>query len=90
MEAFESLREHGKPVELVVFPDEYHGKWQPAHRLAVYERSVDWFRFWLTGEQDLRPDKAGQFRRWAAMRDALARDQSARAQASASTRRKRR
>lgn len=90
MEAFESLREHGKPVELVVFPGELHGKWQPAHRLAVYERSVDWFRFWLTGEQDLRPDKAGQFRRWAAMRDALARDQSARAQASASTRRKRR
>ena len=90
MEAYEALREYGKPVELVVFPDEYHGKWQPAHRLAVYERSVDWFRFWLNGEQDRRTDKAAQMRRWTAMRDALVRDQSARAQASASTRRKRR
>jgi len=30
---------------------------------------VDWFRFWLKGEEDPDPAKAGQYTRWRKMRD---------------------
>src|SRR3546814_17530678 len=43
LETFTALREHGQPVEMYVFPGELHNKWQPAHRLAVYTRNIDWF-----------------------------------------------
>jgi dipeptidyl aminopeptidase/acylaminoacyl peptidase len=66
--SFEALRLQKKPVELVVYPDEHHIKWQPAHRAAVYERNVDWFSFWLKGEEDPGPGKAEQYVRWRAMR----------------------
>jgi len=63
------LRENGKPVEMYVFPDEYHEKISPVHRLNSYNRSIDWFAFWLQGKQDSDPEKADQYRRWQAMRD---------------------
>ena len=43
----ETLRSRGWPVEMYIFPNEGHVKIQPAHRLAVYERSVDWFVKWF-------------------------------------------
>jgi dipeptidyl aminopeptidase/acylaminoacyl peptidase len=64
LEAFTALREQGKPVEMYVFPDEFHIKWQPAHRLAVYRRNLDWFSFWLQGREDPDPAKAAQYERW--------------------------
>ncbi|WP_447726038.1 Atxe2 family lasso peptide isopeptidase [Sphingomonas koreensis] len=73
LEVFQALREASKPVEMYVFPDEYHGKWQPAHRLAVYERAVDWFAFWLRGESDPDPAKRSRYARWRSMRDATLR-----------------
>jgi len=63
-----SLMEVGKPVELYVFPDEFHNKWQPAHRAAVYRRSLDWFDFWLRDRVDPDPAKAAQYARWSGMR----------------------
>ncbi|MGK6321377.1 Atxe2 family lasso peptide isopeptidase [Sphingomonas sp. DT-204] len=68
LEAFEALREHRKPVEMYVFPDEYHAKWQPRHRLAAYRRNLDWFGFWLQDRIDPDPEKAAQYARWQAMR----------------------
>ena len=68
LETFTALREQGKPVELYVFPDEHHVKWQPAHRLAVYDRTIDWFAFWFQGVVDPDPSKSAQFARWQAMR----------------------
>lgn len=56
------------PFEIYVFPDEPHLKMQPRHRLAAYQRNLDWFRFWLMGEEDLGPAKAQQYRRWRALR----------------------
>src|SRR3546814_5504241 len=41
VESVTALREAGKPADLFVFPGEYHIKWQPAHRLAAYERGLD-------------------------------------------------
>lgn len=70
LEAWTALKDHGKPVEMYVFADEYHYKWQPAHRLAVYKRSLDWFAFWLAGRRDPDPGKADQYRRWEAMKRA--------------------
>jgi len=68
LEAFTALRENGKPVEMYIFPDEYHNKVSPVHRLAVWTRSLDWFDFWLLHRIDPDPAKTAQYRRWDAMR----------------------
>jgi dipeptidyl aminopeptidase/acylaminoacyl peptidase len=57
-----------KRADLYVFPDEPHQKFQPKHKLAAYERNLDWFRFWLQGREDRDPQKADQYRSWEAMR----------------------
>ncbi|MGB3846803.1 MAG: Atxe2 family lasso peptide isopeptidase [Sphingopyxis sp.] len=62
------LKRDGKPVEMIVFPDELHNKYQPRHKLAVYERNLDWFRFWLRGEEDASAEKSDRYRRWHALR----------------------
>jgi hypothetical protein len=54
---------------MYVFPHEYHIKWQPVHRLAIYRRNIDWFDFWLRGVEDPDPSKAAQYLRWRRMRD---------------------
>lgn len=64
--AVTALREAGKPVDLYVYPDEYHLKWQPAHRLATYERSLQWFDFWLRDREDSAPIDSAQYERWSA------------------------
>jgi len=64
-----ALRELGKPAEMHVFEGEHHVKWQPAHRSAAYERSLDWFDFWLNGKEDPDPSKAGQYLRWRELRN---------------------
>jgi dipeptidyl aminopeptidase/acylaminoacyl peptidase len=65
---FSALRQYQSPSELVVFIDEHHVKWQPAHRLEIYERNIDWFRFWLKGEENLSAEKSAQYERWNTMR----------------------
>nr|WP_294817257.1 Atxe2 family lasso peptide isopeptidase [uncultured Sphingomonas sp.] len=70
LETEAALRNAGKAVEMYVYPDEYHNKWQPAHRRAIYERVVDWFDFWLRGREDPAPEKVAQYARWRAMRGA--------------------
>lgn len=68
LESFNALRESDAPAELYVFPDERHVKWQPAHRLAVYQRSLDWFNFWLRGQKDEANTKREQYDRWVRLR----------------------
>lgn len=62
-----ALREASKVADLFVFPGEYHIKWQPAHRLAVYERGLDWFTFWLRGQWPDDPRRRAEVDRWEAM-----------------------
>jgi len=69
IDVYAALREQGKPVDLYVFPDEYHNKWQPAHRLAIYERNLDWFDYWLRDTVDPDPRKAAQYARWQRLRE---------------------
>lgn len=63
------MRRH--QADMYVFPYETHIKYQPRHKLAVYERNVDWFRFWLQGDEDPSPEKAGQYRIWHGMKKAV-------------------
>lgn len=58
-----------RPFELWVHTDEYHVKWQPAHRLAIYKRNIDWLGFWLLGRRGVPPENdPDQFNRWEEMR----------------------
>lgn len=61
------IRQHR--ADLYVFPNEPHMKFQPKHKLAAYERNVDWFRFWLQGYEDPAPSKAAQYARWRDIRE---------------------
>lgn len=58
-------------ADAYVFPHEPHNKFQPRHRLAAYQRNLDWFRFWLLGVEDADPGKAAQYARWRSMRARL-------------------
>ncbi|MGL3822293.1 Atxe2 family lasso peptide isopeptidase [Sphingopyxis sp. R3-92] len=62
------LRLAGKPAELFAFADEIHIKYQPVHKRAVYERNLDWYRYWLKGDVDPDPAKRAQYVRWQRLR----------------------
>ena len=67
VELYTRLSHSRTPTELHVFPDEAHVKVQPRHRLAVYRRNLDWFRFWLQDRVDADPARAAQYARWRAL-----------------------
>ena len=67
-EIYASLVLQGKPVDLIFFPDGVHVLEKPLERLASQQGNVDWFRFWLKGEEDPAPTKASQYRRWRELR----------------------
>ena len=69
LSTYRSLRDLDKPIELYIYPNELHVRNQPRHRLEIYERNLDWFRFWLKDEQDPDPRKEEQYRRWNRLRD---------------------
>jgi dipeptidyl aminopeptidase/acylaminoacyl peptidase len=61
---YAALRLLNKPTELVLLNTDEHVLTNPAVRLASQGGSVDWFRFWLQGDEDPDPAKAEQYRRW--------------------------
>jgi dipeptidyl aminopeptidase/acylaminoacyl peptidase len=71
LESYTALREAGAPIDMFVFPGEYHNKWQPAHRLAVYRRSLDWFDYWLRGIRPAAPDRKADLESWDKLRAQL-------------------
>lgn len=68
LQNFMALANAGKPVEMYRFPDEYHVKWQPAHRYAIYNRNVDWFNFWLRDVESGLTGDPEQYPRWRELR----------------------
>lgn len=64
VEAYTGLREAGVPIDMFVYPGEYHGRWQPAHRLATYRRSLDWFDYWLRDIRSNAPDRQSELKEW--------------------------
>jgi hypothetical protein len=67
-ELFSSLALLHKPVDLIYFPNGSHIHQLPQERLASQQGNVDWMRFWLKGEEDPDPAKAGQYARWRRLR----------------------
>lgn len=67
---YTALREAHVPIDLFLYPGEYHARWQPAHRLATYRRSLDWFDYWLRGVRSPDPDRQHELEEW----DRLKRD----------------
>lgn len=64
-----SMENAQRAYEAHILPDEYHDKWQPAHRYAIYNRNLDWFRFWLQDVEDPDSRKSDQYERWHALRE---------------------
>jgi dipeptidyl aminopeptidase/acylaminoacyl peptidase len=64
-----SLVDAGKPVEMLIYPDERHVKWQPAHKYAVYRRNLQWFQFWLQDTEVANPVDPEQYVRWRKLRE---------------------
>jgi len=74
---YTSLDQLKKPVDLFVYPHELHIKNQPRHRSAIYDRNLDWFRFWLKGEEDPSSTKISQYKHWQTLREESPRSSSA-------------
>jgi dipeptidyl aminopeptidase/acylaminoacyl peptidase len=71
-EMFSNLRYLHKPVELSVIPDIEHGTHvlqNPKQRMASQTGTVDWFCFWLKGEEDPDGSKSAQYARWRKLRE---------------------
>lgn len=67
-DTFAFLRRHQRPVEYVYYPDGDHVLAKPRERLLSQQGAVDWYRFWLKGEEDSDPAKAERYRSWRRMR----------------------
>jgi dipeptidyl aminopeptidase/acylaminoacyl peptidase len=67
-EIYASLVAQGKAVDMIYFPDGQHVLQKPLERMASQQGNVDWFRFWLKGEEDSDPAKAEQYARWREMK----------------------
>lgn len=62
------LKRQHRPVEFLHFPGGTHNLVKPAQRFASLQGTVDWFAFWLKGQEDLDPAKAEQYVRWRKLR----------------------
>lgn len=67
-ESYEGMVLQGKPVEMVVLPTSAHVMVKPWDMLTSEGGNADWFRFWLTGEEDTDPAKREQYVRWRHLR----------------------
>ncbi len=67
-EPYAALRYLHKPVDLIMIQPGNHVMTNPSQRLASETTNVDWFRFWLKGEEDTDPAEAEQYVRWRELR----------------------
>jgi len=67
-EPYAALRYLKKPVDLVMLQAGTHVMTNPTQRLASETVNVDWFRFWLKGEEDPDPAKGELYARWRELR----------------------
>lgn len=69
------LRRQYKPAEMVVIPGGTHSLSRPGERMISLQGNVDWFRFWLKGEErteltlpaETPESLAAQYTRWRQM-----------------------
>jgi len=68
-EIYAGLRWLKKPVELLNFyPEGEHVLVRPQQVYLSEQSAVDWYCFWLKGEEDPDPAKAEQYKRWRSLR----------------------
>jgi dipeptidyl aminopeptidase/acylaminoacyl peptidase len=65
---YTGLTRLGKPIEMIYVPEGTHILEKPWDRMISQQGNVDWFCFWLKGEEDPDPTKAGQYKRWHELR----------------------
>ncbi|MDB5076655.1 MAG: hypothetical protein JWO42_2834, partial [Chloroflexi bacterium] len=70
-EGLEALKAADRPVEVRVFPDEYHFKYHPRSFAGVYGNAIAWLKFWLQDVEIDDPARAPDYVRWRAMRARL-------------------
>jgi hypothetical protein len=58
-----------KPVDFVVLPRGTHLLVKPWERKISQQGNVDWFAFWLKGEEDPAPEKQTIYARWRQLRE---------------------
>jgi dipeptidyl aminopeptidase/acylaminoacyl peptidase len=69
LELFVALKRQGKPVDLFYYPHGDHVLDRPSERMASLQRNVDWFRFWMRGEEGEAPAyDPDQYLRWRTLR----------------------
>lgn len=71
IETYTALRQANKAIDLFIFPNEFHNKWQPAHRLAIYRRTIRWFNFWLKHETPGSDDFEEEIQHWRGLQRGL-------------------
>jgi len=65
---YTGLSRLGKPVEMIYIPEGTHILEKPWERMTSQQGDVDWFCFWLKGEEDPDAAKAEQYKRWRELR----------------------
>jgi hypothetical protein len=68
MEFCNGLRLQSVPTEFVYYPDGDHRLVKPREIFRSQQGNVDWFRFWLKGEEGDDPVQPEQYARWRNMR----------------------
>lgn len=63
-EWFAAMSRLSEPVEMAVTEHGSHLLERPWDRMISLQGNVDWFAFWLKGDEDSDPDKARQYARW--------------------------
>jgi len=72
-EWFSGLSRLKKPVDMIYIPDGAHLLEKPWERMVSQQGNVDWFCFWLKGEEDSDPGKSEQYARWYQLRSRASR-----------------
>jgi hypothetical protein len=65
---FSGLSRLQKPVDMLYIPHGTHTLEKPWERMVSQQGAVDWFLFWLKGEEDPDPAKTRQYMRWRELR----------------------
>lgn len=65
----ERMTAFGKPSDILYFQGASHQTTRPQHRLRSLGTHIDWWRFWLKGEEDSDPEKQAQYAHWRELSD---------------------
>ena len=68
-DTFSILKRLRRPAEMIHIPLDDHNLQTPRGRYLSQQGNVDWFRFWLLGEEDGAASKQQQYIRWRQLRE---------------------